>query len=184
MDISLDLAAKLAAPVLSAVVGTVLKSYTEGRSKLISFVGHVSAFVLKDENRTTVHTHSIVVRNSGTKAARDVRLMHEVLPPNITVHPSVQYKIEQNPDGGGDIVFPILVPKEQVTVSYLYFPPLLWSHINANVKSEEGFGRVLNVIPTPQPSKVALIGLGALIFLGASTIFYWAILLLLEPTHG
>ena len=121
MNFDPDIIAKVAGPVLSLIVGALIKHYAEARSKVVSFIGHASAFVVQGEYPTSVHTHSIVVRNAGRKAATNVRLAHAVLPPNITVYPPINYLIERNPEGAGEIVFPILVPKEQVTVSYLYF---------------------------------------------------------------
>ncbi|MDT4329593.1 hypothetical protein RPD76_06715 [Methylomonas sp. MV1] len=113
------------------------------------------------------------MRNAGRKAAHNVRLSHTVLPPNVTVHPPVQYTIERNPEGAGEILIPVLVAKEQVTVSYLYFPPLTWNQVNASTKSDEGFAKILNVIPMPQPSKAVLAAVWSLIFVGASFLFYW-----------
>ena len=98
-----------------------------------------------------------------------------MLPINITVYPPVQYSIERNPEGAGEIVFPVLVPKEQVTISYLYFPPLLWNQINVNTKSDEGFAKIINVIPMPQPNKAILASVWALVFVGASFLFYWLV---------
>ena len=173
MNIDPEVIAKILGPVLSLVVGSLLKHYTEARSKLVSFVGHASAFTLQGENPAVIHTHSIVVRNIGRKSAKNVRLSHAVLPVNITVYPPVQYSIERNPEGGGEIVIPVLVPKEQVTVSYLYLPPLLWSQINVNTKSEEGFAKIISVIPIPQPNKAVIAGVWSLVFVGASFLFYW-----------
>jgi len=170
-----DLFAKLAAPILSLVVGAVFKHYTEARSRVVSFIGHVSAFTLQDEQHTVVHTHSVVVRNAGRKAASNVRLVHGVLPLNITVYPPVKHSIERNPDNSGEIVIPALVPKEQVTVSYLYFPPLLWNQINLTTKSDDGFAKIINVMPMPQPSKGVIALVWALVFVGASYAFYWAV---------
>jgi hypothetical protein len=170
-----EIIAKVAGPILSLVLGVVIKHYTEARSKLISFVGHTSAFTIQGDVPTVVHTHAIVVRNAGRKAATNVRLTHAVLPPNITVYPPVQYSVERNPEGAGEILFPVLVPREQVTVSYLYFPPLVWSQINSNTKSDEGFAKIVNAIPTPQPSKTLLAALLFLMFVGASFLFYWLV---------
>lgn len=172
MDIDADVVAKIIGPLLSLIIGAVIKHYTEGRAKLVSFIGHVSSFTLQDPQRTVIHTHSIVVRNAGRKAAHNIRLMHTVLPPNITVYPPVQYTIEKNPEGASEIIIPVLVPKEQVTVSYLYFPPLTWNQVNANTKSDEGFAKILNVIPMPQPHKAVLVVIWALVFVGASYVFY------------
>ena len=173
MNLDPEVIAKIAGPALSLIVGGVVKHYAEARSKVVSFIGHASAFTLQGENPVVIHTHSVVVRNAGRKAAKNVRLVHAVLPINITVYPPVLYSIERNPEGSGEIVIPVLVPKEQVTVSYLYFPPLLWNQINVNTKSEDGFAKIINVIPMPQPNRAVIAGIWALVFVGASFLFYW-----------
>ncbi len=173
MNLDPEVIAKIAGPALSLIVGGVVKHYAEARSKVVSFIGHASAFTLQGEKPVIIHTHSVVVRNAGRKAAKNVRLVHAVLPINITVYPPVAYSIERNPDGSGEIVIPALVPKEQVTVSYLYFPPLLWNQINVNTKSEDGFAKIINVIPMPQPNKAVIAGIWALVFIGASFLCYW-----------
>lgn len=167
--------ARIVGPLLSLVVGAIIKHYTEARAKVVSFFGHVSSFTLQDEEHTVVHTHSVVVRNTGRKAAHNVRLSHTVLPPNITVFPPVQYVIERNPEGASEIVIPVLVPREQVTISYLYSPPLTWSQVNASTKSDDGFAKILNVIPMPQPHKSIIATVLALVFIGASFLFYWLV---------
>lgn len=173
MNLDPEIIAKVLGPLLSLVAGVLIKRYSEARSKVVSFIGHASAFTLQGENPVVIHTHSVVVRNTGRKSATNVRLSHAILPINITVYPPVQYLIERNPEGAGDIVIPVLVPKEQVTISYLYFPPLLWSQINSNTKSDEGFAKIISVIPIPQPNKAVIAGVWTLVFVGASFLFYW-----------
>lgn len=175
MDLDSETIAKIAAPVLSGILGILIKHYLEARSKIVSFIGHASAFTIQGEHPAVIHTHAVVVRNTGRKAATNVRLSHAVLPINVTVYPPVQYTIERNPEGAGEIVFPSLVPKEQVTVSYLYFPPLLWSQINVSTKSDEGFAKIISVIPIPQPNKAVIACLWGLIFVGASFLMYWLV---------
>ena len=181
MNLDPEVIAKVAGPVISILIGAVLKHYTEARSKVISFVGHASAFTIKGENPVTIHTHSIVISNTGRKAATNVRLTHANLPANVVVYPPVKYLIERNPvsqlnpEGAGEIIFPVLVPKEQVTISYLYAPPLTWSQINVNTKSDEGFAKIINAIPMPQSNKVILFGTWILSFIGASFLFYWLV---------
>ena len=173
MTIDADTAAKIVGPLLSLLLGAVIRHYSESRAKLVSFIGHVSSFTLQDEHHTVVHTHSVVVRNAGRKAAQNVRLSHMVLPLNVNVYPPVKHTIERNREGADEILIPVLVPKEQVTISYLYFAPLTWNQVNASTKSDEGFAEILNVIPMPQPNKGVLAAVWALLFVGASFIFYW-----------
>ena len=118
-----------------------------------------------------VFTHSVVVRNAGRKAANNVRLGHNVLP-DFSVFPAVPYNVAALPGGGSEIVFPSLVPGEQITVTYLYFPPLLWNGVNTYTKSDDGFAQVLNVLPTPQLAPWLQRILWALIILGSITALY------------
>ena len=87
MTLDADTVAKIVGPLLSLLLGAVVKHYAEARAKLVSFIGHVSSFTLQDDQHTVVHTHSVVVRNAGRKAAQNVRLSHRVLPVNVTVYP-------------------------------------------------------------------------------------------------
>ena len=174
MNIDIDIVAKLLAPCVSVIIAWFFKRYLEARPKLISFIGHISAFPITDDNdkQTTVHTHSVVVRNIGRKPAHNVRLSHTFLPPHVTVFPVIKYSIEKNPEGAGEIVVPVLVPKEQITISYLYFPPVVWNQINQNTKSDEGFAKIIDVIPMPQPSKTILAVVWILMVAGMSIIIY------------
>jgi len=135
--------------------------------------GHVSAFTLQGEQPTAVFTHSVVVRNAGRLAARNVRLGHLNLPQNVRIEPQVEHTVSRNADGSGEIAIAVLVPKEQITVSYLYFPPLTWNQINTYTKSDDGFAKIINAIPTPQPPKVVAWLAWLLMFLGTSFSVYW-----------
>jgi hypothetical protein len=174
---------KIVSPVLTLIFSAIVKYYTEEKSKIISYYGHISAFELHEHN-LDIYSHSIIVRNSGRKSANNIRVCHQVLPPNIplpniTIHPAVQYSIEKNPEGAMEIVIPVLVPKEQVTISYLYFPPLTVNQINSYTKSDDGLAKIVNIIPTPEPSKILLAVIWILIFIGGSFVLYWVIKLVL-----
>ncbi len=153
--------------------------------KLISYLGHVSAFILRDEKRTQVYTHAIVVRNAGKKTANNVRIGHNQLPPDFQIYPSVPHKVESIATGGSEILIEKLVPGEQITVSYLYSPPLTWGQINSYTKSDEGFAEILNVVPTPQASKWVINLLWVLIGIGVIAIIYVivGVFIKLMPSH-
>jgi hypothetical protein len=174
MTYDIDVIAKIISPLITLLLA-VLKYLSERKSKLISFIGHISSFTLSDEKQTQVYTHSIIVRNTGRKSAINVRIGHNFLPPNIQVSPPVNYKIETNPAGSAEVIFPIIVPKEQITISYLYFPPITWEQVNAYTKSDDGFADIIKVIPIPQPSKLVTGIIWFLIFIGASSIIYWLV---------
>jgi hypothetical protein len=151
---------------LAPILGLIVKHYLEGRARVVSFIGHISKFTLQNNEKTAIHAHSVIVRNTGRKPAHNVRLMHSNLPFDIEIHPPIKHSIERNPDGSGEIILPILVPREQVTISYLYFPPLIWSEINTDVKSNEGFAKLINVIHVPRYSPWILGTLWFFVFFG------------------
>lgn len=123
---------------------------------MISHYGHVSAFTVQpidpSQRPYDVFTHSIVIKNTGRKTATNVRLGHQTLP-NVKVYPDIDYMINQLPGGGKEIIFPKIIPKKEVTVSYLYFPPLIYDQINTYVESDEGPAKIVNVLLQPQPPK-------------------------------
>lgn len=141
-------------------------------SKANFLLGHTSAFSVRGNPPVPVHTHAIVVRNAGRATANQVRIGHHFLPENFQIHPPVPHTVERAPNGSGEIIIPKMVSAEQVTISYLYFPPLLWSQIHAYTKSDKGFAKILTVLPTPQFPKWVSSLLWALIFVGVVSLLY------------
>lgn len=140
----------IAGPVLGVIAGAALTSFFEKRPNLISYYGHVAEFLVSgDTVAMDVYTHSVIVRNNGKKTAFNVRLGHNFLP-DFKIYPKVGYTVFEVPNGGKEIVFPTLVANEQVTVSYIYYPPLTASQINAYTKSDEGAARIITMLPQPQ----------------------------------
>jgi hypothetical protein len=146
-----DLVGNIAAPLIALVAGAFLNRLMESRPRLLTYLGHVGDHMVKGENGNNQHiyTHSVVVRNAGRKRATNVRLSHPYLP-SFNVHPDVQHHVSDLPGGGREITFPVLVPNEQITISYLYFPPITWSAINGPIRSDEGIAKVLHVLLTQQ----------------------------------
>lgn len=177
MPFDLEVVAKLVSPLIAALIGAIVKRYFEAKPKLISYLVHSSAIPLNDEKNTLVHTHCIVVRNAGKKAAHNVRIGHNVLPKGFQIYPPLSHTVLEGANGSAEILIPTLVPNEQVSISYLYFPPLLWNRVNAYTKSDEGLANIINAIPTPQPPRIVILIIWLLMFLGASTLIYWAVLL-------
>lgn len=167
-----SLVVEIAKPLVSAGVGLLIGQAIERRAKLVTFYGHVSSFTLQGQNPGVVNTHALIVRNTGRLACKNVRLSHNVVVPNVTVYPDVSYMRNSLPGGGEEILFPVLVPQEQVTISYLYFPPLTWNQINSSVRSDEGIARVLNVLPTPQLPTWARRAFIGLFYLGLISSIY------------
>jgi hypothetical protein len=176
IDFSLfgPIAGSLAAAVLGAFVGRAI----ERRPRVVVYYGHIGEFQLQPSGQFPggqVRTHSIVVRNTGKLVARNVRVRHNLAlapPLNFSVFPQTSFTRSPLAAGGEEITFPVLAPGEEVTISYLYFPPLLYHQINLPVISDEGKARVLNVLPTPQLSKWRQVIFWLLVFIGAVTSLY------------
>jgi hypothetical protein len=181
MVIDFSLFGRIAVPLVTTVLGMLIGRAIERRPRVVVFYGHVGAFQLQPSGQYPgggVHTHSVVIKNTGKLAARNVRLPHPLAlkpPLNFSVYPPTEFTRTPLAGGGEQITFPVLVPGQEVTVSYLYFPPLLVGQINLPISSDEGMARVLNVLPTPQRSRWVRTIFQVLAFIGAITVVYFAV---------
>jgi hypothetical protein len=114
------------------------------------------------------------VRNTGKKTAHNIRIGHNFLPA-FQIYPQLAHEVVKAEDGSAEIVIPTLVPGEQVSVSYLYFPPNAWNQVHSYCKSDEMEAKYVNVIPTAQLNKFQITVFSIVLFVGATTIVYWAI---------
>lgn len=178
MDINLDLVAKLLAPVIT-LIGIIAKKYLEVKPKLVTYLVHSSTISIGDQVRTHFNTHSIVVRNAGKKTANNIRIGHRYLPA-YQIFPQLNHEKLEGSNGSVEILIPTLVPNEQINISYLYFPPFTWDQIHAYCKSDEMTAEYVGIVPTIPPTRLQLTIVWTLILTGATTIFYWAIYLILH----
>ncbi len=172
MSLDWNLLIKLAGPILGAFAGAGAKHLLDSRPRVVAFLGHVSGINLIRENEPfAVGSHSVVLRNAGGKAANNVRIGHNVLP-DFQISPDTQFTVDDLPRGGKEIRIPVLIPKKQLTITYLYFPPLTWEQVNTHLETDDGPIRILNVLPTVQLSKPVITILWALIGVGLVTVLY------------
>lgn len=173
MAIDWNLVASVAVPVSCLFIGAFINRKLERRPVIVSFFGHASSFSINSNDIApiTINTHTVVIRNVGKRSAKNLRVSHATLP-NVNVFPQIPYHVENLPDGAIDLVFPTVVPGQQVTISYLYFAPLLVTGINIGIKHDDGFGKAISVILQRQyPSwLIRLAGWSAII--GAVTVMY------------
>lgn len=160
-------------PVGTLFLGAWVNRWFEKRPALTSHFSHVSAFkyTLDNGNKVDIYTHSVVLRNAGKRTANNVRLRHTFLP-DFQILPPVAHSVIDLADGAKEILIPSLVPSEQVTVSYLYFPPRTYAHINAGIRSDEGFAADIPVLLQRQyPKWTSIIG-ALLMLVGLGTLIY------------
>ena len=171
------LVVQIGVPVGTLFLGAWVNRWFEKRPRLISYFGHVAAFqhTLPDGTKAAIYTHAVVLHNTGKKSATNVRLRHAALP-SFQVFPPVQYSIIDLTDGAKEILIPIVVPQQQLTISYLYFPPLTFQGVNAGIQSDEGFAKQIPVLLQRQYPRW-LNALGALLlFIGILASIYLGIL--------
>ncbi|KKK48481.1 hypothetical protein LCGC14_3144670, partial [marine sediment metagenome] len=149
-----QIVAIIAAPIITLFIGAALNHFLQNRPKLVAHYGHVSGFHSQrgDEEPINIHTHSVVIRNVGRKSAKNIRVSHNYLP-DYSVYPDITYEVNVLPGDGAEITIPTLVPKEEVIISYLYFPPITYGQILTTVKSDEGSAKIINVWLAPIVSK-------------------------------
>jgi hypothetical protein len=163
----------IAAPIIALFVGVWVNRKFESRPILYSYFGHISAFRSTPPNQAPiqVHTHAVILRNAGRRSATNIRITHKTLP-DFSIWPSISYRTETLPDGASDIIIPTLVPGEQVTISYLYFPPLTALNINAGIKYDQGFAKQIPVLLQRQFPKWINLIVGALLIMGIISVVY------------
>jgi hypothetical protein len=173
MSIDWNVVATILSPIIALFVGAWVNRKFENRPSLISYFGHVSAFKSTTDAGVPflVHTHSVVLRNTGRKSATNIRLHHMVLP-DFNIYPPLVHHKEKLPDGSEDILIPILVPGEQITISYLYFPPLVVSEINAGIKFDQGFAHQIKVLLQRQYPRWWNITAAFFMLIGMASIIY------------
>lgn len=183
MEFTLDAVVKLAAPFLTGVFGLLAKFYFDAKPKLVCYMIHSFAIPTRNQIDPSapsliVHTHTIAVRNAGKKSATNVRIGHQFLP-DFQIHPSLTHEINRGADNTAEILIPTLVPGEQITIGYLYFPPQTYQNINSYCKSDEVLAKYLNVVPMVPAGKIQVFTFYALLFIGASSLVYWLLIFLI-----
>lgn len=77
MTVDWIVVSQLAGPIVGSVVGFGVARRFRDRERLIAFYGHIASHsVGSGETSTVIHTHAVVIRNSGSRTATNVRLSH------------------------------------------------------------------------------------------------------------
>src|SRR5262249_37880294 len=176
MHIDWMLVATVAAPTIALFVGAFLDRLIQQRPRLISYLGHTASFKVRGDKSFSVYTHSIVIRNSGRKPARNVRVGHHFLPPNYEIYPRIPYEVKPVADSGHELLIPVLVPNEQVTISYLYEQPLTVDNIHSYTKYDDGYAKIIRVLPAKQFPRWVNVTVGGFMILGVIAFLYLVVI--------
>jgi hypothetical protein len=97
---------------------------------------------------------------------------------HVSIHPPIPFMVQALPNNTEEILFEKLPTEFLVTVSYLYFPPITFNQINAQIYSDEGPARVINVLPQEQYPRWLLTILWVLVGIGVIAVLYGPLTLL------
>jgi hypothetical protein len=149
MSIDWNLVGLLAGPVVGAVIGAWWTRKLERRPQLVSYFGHVSGFRYHPPGGGApfnINSHTVILRNAGSQSATNIRLHHADTVPAFSIWPQVPHTVDTLPDGSQDIVIPVLVPNQEITIGYMYAPPLVVAQINAGIRCDQGFATPIPVL--------------------------------------
>jgi hypothetical protein len=173
LKIDFAIVSQIVAGIVLLVAGALINRFFEKRARVVAFYSHLGEFRLQPQG--LVRTHTVVIRNDGRAPAQNVHVPHHGQLSTANIHISIDPamgKVQTAQNGTEEIFFEKLPAKFQVSVSYLYFPPLVAAQINAPIYSDEGAAKIINVLPQQQwPMWAQRTALGVLI-VGAITILY------------
>lgn len=148
MNIDWVAVSQIASPIVAGSIVFMLTKYFNEREKLIAFYGHVASHALQSKTEgqpdNYIHSHAVVVRNIGNKTATNVKISHSYLP-NFIIYPDTNYSRNSLPNGGEELIIPRITPKQEYTISYLYFPPITVDQIKTTIESDSGLAKIVNV---------------------------------------
>ena len=137
--------------LVGAVVTTVVALLFERKPNLTYYASHWSAYPRPGLPPVTIHTHGILLKNIGRKTATDVRVRHELRTETFYVTPRVQHTDPDTPGGGFEIVFPRLVPQEEVAISYMHTQP--FNNFRGQITHAAGLAAEVPAIPRAEHPK-------------------------------
>jgi hypothetical protein len=170
--------------VLTLLTGWLLTRLTNKSAHLIAYLSHLQTVNFPAQGQApgvVVQTFSLFLWNQGKASAKDVQVLHNILPAH-NVYPDLPRNTIQTPGGGTAIHFPSIPPKVLVTISYLVFLPVNQQIISA-VTYEHGPAHFIPVNLQrvfPKPVQYAL---AFLVICGAYTVIGWLWTLLTFLVH-
>ena len=178
MQIDWGLIWEIVKVLMAIYAGAWINRKFERRARLVVYLGHIAHHKIGDDKegkQQAVLTWSVVIRNAGKLAAKNVRIKHEEPPTHFNLMPVRPFVKEDLEDGGQDFILDQMVPNEELQISYIRLVTSTASEArmsNRGISSDEGYPQVLDVLPMRQyPFWVRRV-LGVLIILGGATAVY------------
>ncbi len=162
--------------ILTAVVYKLVEILFGRRSKVVFYLSEVATFTYTysgARQRVLLNTLTITLQNLGRAPAEDVQIVHYWLPENYTISPPMQSRKISLPEGQEAIVLDRILPRQTVTISYLYSTaPPNKSRVHSYVSTQDHIAKQIEVgLSRRRPKWIVLLRQG-LMLLGAGSAFY------------
>ncbi len=139
-------------------VWIILNLFWQRRPRLIAYCSLPASFPGSGEGPPDeLRSHSLLLVNVGRADAFQVRISHHTLPAfeflypkKFSVSPDFRYEVQPAATGGADIVIPVLASQQQITITYLYRPPLTLEQIHGEIGSKAGAAKQVGVLPVAE----------------------------------
>ncbi len=175
MELSSQHISILITAILSSCGSYLYFRLTQKKPKLIYYLSSLSDFDVRTQTNTVqIYTHSITIINNGNATAEKIEISHKFLPKDYKISPTMPHVIK-----GNIIEIERLNAEQNVQISYLYFTPYTIDQIHDFVRSKECLAKIIPVTPAKIYPKWLRIILGTLIVIGAITILYLVITIIL-----
>jgi len=152
---------------ITILAGFILYKIQTKKPKLVSYLTNIASFFLPGPPPLTVGTHTITIQNNGRGAAEDIEVCHSQLP-FFNVFPDTRYEVEDTPQGSKIIKFERLLPKQMITISYLYInTPNSTVYLPLYARSKEMNAKIIRTFHSPIYPKKLQYAVGILLLLGS-----------------
>lgn len=145
--------------ILALIVGVLVERYRLKQPRLTYYLGHVADFSIPTkaadgtESQASIYTHSITITNQGRGVAHNIEVAHYHLNTSnfwYRINPEISFDVGQLSGGGLVLKFPMVHPRDQISIAYLYTYPYEIASIHNYVRSDEVLAKPISVIPVQQ----------------------------------
>ncbi|APJ05258.1 hypothetical protein [Silvanigrella aquatica] len=128
---------------------------------------------IPDQIDLYINTHAIVVSNFGNSQTKNITIGHSQFLPSYSIYPNIEHEVINLNGEGKAIKIKNLAPKQEIIISYMYFPPKMFNQIGTYIKSdEEGDVQIISKLQTNKTSNIKIILISIPSILVVSYILY------------
>lgn len=155
----------IASTLITVILTFVIRKFLEKRSPLIfsyltTTTGKIALPKAENPCSVPINTHTLIISNPYNHLIKDVHVIN-YLPPQlitegiksiadiITLFPVIDYEIKKSQNVGSveEIIFPKLLPKQSIIITYMYNITVNFKEFNISATSDEGIAKLVPYVP-------------------------------------